>query len=345
MKNITQSIRSIPLLLRSAGVLDNNKIEIRKEILKGQKKEYRVYYYFPQKKNISNLPGILLVHGMSVYGIEDKRLIELAKNLSASGYVVATPEFPEIKQLQIREESVDNICDTIFGFKKERNIFNSERMGFFSISFSGGMGLVSLTREKFRDNINSIFVVGPYTDFRETVPFVLGNPNADDYGYCIFLYNYIHLAIKNSKNLEEVILESALDNGFHRNEKSLAPSLVNKLSKRDREIFVKIQRDPEFRISIGNEFVTKKPEIAKNLSPIFEIHKLKAHISLVHGRNDNVISSEESVKAARILTEHNKPHILELTGLLSHGDKVPVHSQLGDIPGMAKAFGYFFSHI
>lgn len=345
IKNISQSVKSIPLLMRTAGVLDNRKVNVQEGVIKGSKKNFRTYYYTPLRENTSNLPGILLVHGMSVYGIEDARLIELARNLSASGYFVATPEFQEIKQLLIREESIENIGDALIGLKKETGLFNRNRLGFFSVSFSGGMGLLSLSGEKIRNEVSSVLVVGPYTDFRETVPFVLGNPNADEYGYFVFLYNFIHLAIKNSKMLEDVLFESALDNGFHRGDKSIAPNLAKNLSKRDKEIFESINKSPAFRMDLGKEFITKKPEIARGLSPIFEIQKIQAHITLIHGRNDNVISAEESIKASRILTEYNRPHVLELTGLLSHGDKVPVHSQLGDVPGIAKAFGCFLANI
>jgi len=45
------------------------------------------------------------------------------------------------------------------------------------------------------------------------------------------------------------------------------------------------------------------------------------------------------------MNAYNIDHVLELTGLLSHGDKIPFWKQLSSLPGLSHAFGYFFENL
>ncbi|MBP6740080.1 MAG: hypothetical protein KA146_08810, partial [Leptospiraceae bacterium] len=86
-------------------------------------------------------------------------------------------------------------------------------------------------------------------------------------------------------------------------------------------------------------------EPANSISPIFYIHKMKSPVCLVHGKNDNVIPENESLTLASRMKEAGLDFYLEITGLLSHGDKVPFWNQLGSLPSLSTAFGYFFEKL
>ncbi|MCB1193286.1 MAG: hypothetical protein H7A23_25225 [Leptospiraceae bacterium] len=322
-------------------------ISIINDELKSQSnrsKSYKTRFYIPSNNRLPKT--ILLIHGMSVLGIEDNRLVELAQNLCCSGFSVITPEFEELKHLKIQYDTIENIIDVLKSLNLKSNLIDTENIGFFSISFTGGLGLISATDKDVSGLIRAILVIGGYSDFSSTACYVLEDKNSDEYGRLIFLYNFIDLVLEKSENLKDVLYESAVDNAFRRYGKdSVANKLIQDLNIRDKEIYQKIWNQDDYSVNLGREIFESISTLAQKMSPIEYVERINAPISLLHGKDDRVIPETETIKLSEKMKKMKKEYVMEITGLLSHGDRVPLYKQVADLPGITNAFGYFFKKL
>ena len=348
MSNFSRFWYGFPFLLKSTGLISNVPTKTEEFYWDSKlfpNKKYRVKYFLTNKKSKESPPTIFLTHGMSGYGIDDIRMTDVANSLSASGYNVVVPEFEEIKALKITHESVKNIKD-VFLALLERPELNTKQIGFFSISFSAGFGLTAFTDPEIANLVKVIIAIGGFGNLLDTCSYAMENYLEDDYPTNILFYNYLHLLYEDTQSLSQVFYEAALDNGFSRKEyEKVAPKLYEKLSKGHKEIFDRVKLDKDFRHQFVDTIKASYGESARLASPFYWIEKIKSPVCLLHGKDDGVISENESIKLAEKMKVHGLEYHLELTGLLSHGDKIPVWKQISSIPGLASAFGYFFEKL
>lgn len=334
----------IKFLSLFTGIFKSNKILVQdlklKSILK-KNKFYKARIYrttLKQKKE----KIIFLAHGMSAFGIEDDRLFELAKNLSKMNFTVITPEFDEVKSLKILPETIQNIRDCFFAIE---NLFPNSEIGFFSVSFSAGMGLVAFSEPEIAKRVKSILCVGAFFDLQETAKFVVDSFEKDAYGTFILFYNFFDFGFK-GKNLKDLFLARALDNGMKRHNTSLelSTNLEKKLTNEERKIYTQIQNDIRFRNEIAQKIISKTVKFSIQISPKFFVSNIKANLHLIHGKNDFVIPEAETIRLSKLLSENNIKHSVCFTELLSHGDRVSYLNQLDKMPNLAKSFGMFFKN-
>lgn len=348
MSSFSRFWYGFPFLLKSTGLISNAPVKTQEFYWDSKlipNKKYRVKYFLANKNKDKIPPTIFLTHGMSGYGIDDIRMTDVANSLSACGYNVVVPEFEEIKALKITHESVKNIKD-VFLSLLERTELNTKQIGFFSISFSAGFGLTAFSEPEIANRVKVIIAIGGFSDLLDTCRFAMENYDRDDYPTNILFYNYLHLLYEDVEDLTKVFYEAALDNGFSRPPSlQVAPTLYKSLSKRHKEIFDQAKLSKEFREKLVNAIRISYGESAKLSSPFYSIEKIKSPVCLLHGKNDGVISESETLKLARKMKEFGLEYHLELTGLLAHGDKIPVWKQINSLPGLASAFGYFFEKL
>jgi hypothetical protein len=309
-------------------------------------KEYRTKVFYPSYYHPRKTKAILLTHGMSVLGIDDPRIIDLAENLCLAGYLVFLPELIEVKALQITPETAEHILDLSLVVSKIRDMYRQDSLGIFCISFTGGMGLNSLSRREVEGAIQSILSLGAYSDFSVLIKHSSENFEYDNYPFFILMYNFIESFVSKSDDLKRIFWESALDNALYRQgENSIALKIKKNLSLKDREIYDLICTNPSYRNSIVDQICLDLSNLIRVSSPIHNIENIFAPISLIHGKNDRVIPESESINIGNVLKKKGKPYNLEVTGLLSHGDTIPIWKRAGDVPGLAKAFGFFLRNI
>ncbi|EQA38158.1 alpha/beta hydrolase family protein [Leptospira inadai serovar Lyme str. 10] len=295
---------------------------------------------FPGKRNA---PAVYIQHGMSARGIEDPRILELARHLHGTGFTVYLPELPEIKDLKISSETVPKIRSTF------RAIYELEGrpVSYLSASFSAGMGMVALSNEEEQLKLSSTLLVGTYSDFSKTLPFVIANFDRDPYAVYVMLYNYIKKIRNHFHRLEEFFLESALDSGLQRQaDAAVGFRLYPALSPEEREFVDEIRSVPSFRERVSAEILNSLPSgfIEEN-SPANFTSSWRKPIALLHGFDDPVISPNESEDLFLDLRNRLKdPPVFVKSRLLTHGDHLPFYTQFPEIPSMAKIWGFFIKN-
>jgi hypothetical protein len=331
--------KGFPFLYRFSGLVKIKPVSIFEYSLKKKKsyKEFKVREFFYSDSD--KIPVIFLLHGMSAYGIDDPRIYDLATNLSYSGYRVICPELEEVKSLKILADTIENI-QTLYHLILEK--YRNRKMGYFSVSFSAGMGLTALAKE----NIPVMMLVGGFYNIMNISGFVVSNFNKDDYGTYVLFYNFIDKIEKKYIHLKEYFYEAALDNGLRRKNKSpKAPRIYQKLKPSEKDFLNRIESSSELRKEIAEQISDLVREPSKRISPEYVIDSIQAKLSILHGKNDYVIPESESILLSNSLKSSQKEHNLEITGLLDHGDKVSYVSKVHEIPALSKSFGYFFNNL
>jgi len=342
-------LKGLPLIYYFSGIRKNDKAIRREVSLRFSSKETtRAFLYYPPGKNPGDLPGIFLPHGMNISGIDDIRVQNLARNLALSGYSVLTPEIPEVKFLKIDIKTIERIKNLFYDYYNRTEYHSKDKLSFFSVSFSGSMGLIAFSHDKIRDKIRSAMVIGCCSHFVDTYLYANQNFHVDNYACMILFYNFLtYLDKKMYSEIAHVLFEYAVDNSLHRTEEnSVGAKEHKKLRPPAADFLNRLFQDEKFRSDVVYAIKDNlPPEIPRSFSPYYYLGDFKAPLSLLHGSKDPVISPEESRKIYLNLKNRNHPVYVSISDLITHGDQVPLYSQILGIPGVAKAFGFYFSHI
>ncbi|WP_032924339.1 alpha/beta hydrolase [Leptospira santarosai] len=293
-----------------------------------------------ESPNDSRAPVIYLQHGMSFKGVDDERILALGNNLANRGFRVYLPELPEVKNLRIRSETISNIRAAFLRI----HALEKRSLSYVSASFSAGMGFVALANRECQDVLTSAFLIGAFSDFRKTLPFVLKNYGTESYAVNVMMYNYIYLIRSRSENLEEYFFESALDNGLSRKGDTIrGPKIFSGLDEGDKNFIKKFLENSDFRKEVALEIKAIVPEsFAIETSPAFFADRFFKPCFLLHGDDDSVISPEESKDLRDLILKNKNSSVFFLeTGLLTHGDHHPFYSRLTEIFPMAKFWGKY----
>jgi hypothetical protein len=300
-----------------------------------------------RKENSKPRGTILAVHGMSVMGNRDPRFVTVCKALAHCGYLVVSPLYPEIEKFLIKEETVYTIAKTIQSLAKNSALCHTGKISIFSASFSAGMSIIAATQPVTSELVRSICAVGTYCNVETSVDFLLGRQDNDEYGRLIILRNFIHHSIGPSDDLSEALRVAILDNGHCRENPEL-PALLGTLPRGVRRMFTRLRTDASYRWYHWKRACSPSKSVngmMKRLSALSTIDSLRATVALVHGFDDRVIPSSESVILHRRLRECNKRSRLSLAPVISHGDAAITVSMIPALFDLTGTFAFFFKHV
>lgn len=292
---------------------------------------------------------IVVLHGMTVTGNRDPRIINLCRALAEVGFTAVAPLVPGIQDQQIRPGSYTGVSEFIQRVTEHPDLCPQGKVGLLGPSFSGSACLIAAARPENIDRVSSICTIGSYASVQSAFDFFFHAEEPDEYGKTILLWNFIEYAIGKNKAVLTALKLATLDNGHRRNaEEAELPPYLEKMKTKDRELFERLRHDREFRLELWETKIMNHPalgelkvmiECAANMRPGM------APISLIHGRNDDVIPPSESEILFERCNELNVPARLCLTDLISHGDHGLSFSMIPQTIDLARAFSYFFKHI
>jgi dienelactone hydrolase len=119
---------------------------------------------------------VLLVSGLHPAGIEEPRLMNLARQLAASGLTVATPDILELSRFEIAPTVTDEIEAAALWLSDLANSSEESvddgRIGMMGISFSGGLSVVAGGRPSLRDRVAFVFSLGGHDDLPRVLKYL-----------------------------------------------------------------------------------------------------------------------------------------------------------------------------
>jgi hypothetical protein len=113
--------------------------------------------YIPERRTRRT---VLLMPGVHRDGIDESRLVGLARDLAATGYTVVTVAAPDLQRFKITPEVTDVIEDAVRWTSEQPDLRTDGKIGVLGISFTGGLSIVAAGRESIRDRVAFVMSFG-----------------------------------------------------------------------------------------------------------------------------------------------------------------------------------------
>jgi dienelactone hydrolase len=294
--------------------------------------ELRARWFSPGR---SHHPPILLVPGVHAAGLDEPRLITLARDLAAIGHPVVTTELSDLMRYEISTRNTDMIEDAALWVSNQGELAPSGRLGVMGISFAGGLGLVAAGRPSIAARVEFVMSFGGHGDLPRTLRYLCTGQLADgthrpphDYGVAIILLGVAGRVVPAGQvaPLQRAIrtfLEASrldmFDKARSQAEFGRAREMAEQLDEPARTLMRSVNdRDvarlgplllPHVSVFGGD------PALSPSRSPA-----PMAPVYLLHGQDDNVIPALESALLARDLDERGVRVRLLATPLITHAE-------------------------
>ena len=306
----------------------------------------------------------LLTSGLHAAGIDEPRLVRLARQLSAGGVTVVTPDIPELSRFEITPAITDAIERAAGWLAMESGLAQQGPVGLMGISFSGGLSIVAAGRPSLAGHLAYVFALGGHDDLPRVLrylctgsepypthelgiqsdrPFVLA---PHDYGVAVILIATADRVVPKAQAaplreaVRRYLLASALDSNVDKAAAAREFDALKQLARTMPEPSATLLRYVNERdvIHLGRRLLPYIGVSAADAAlSVSKSPKPSVPVFLLHGTEDNVIPSLESEYLAQDLRGH-APIRLLLSGLISHAEADrPVH--LGDVMQLAGFWG------
>jgi dienelactone hydrolase len=273
----------------------------------------------------------MLVGGVHPDGIDEPRLVALARELAATGVVVLTPEIGDLMHYTMTSRVTDTIEDVARWMATRRDEFGDAGVGLVGVSFSGGLSVVAAGRPSVRDRIAYVLSYGGHGNLPRVLRYLCTGEGAaerpHDYGLAVILHQAAELAVP-PEQVEELraAVKTFLDaSALDRTDRTKAGQLFEAARQRvtamaepsatlmkyvsDRNVVALGARLEPYLDRLGQD-----PALSPDRSP-----PPSAPVYLLHGAGDNVIPTEESVRLAEHLRDKTRVRLL-VSGFLAHAD-------------------------
>jgi dienelactone hydrolase len=106
----------------------------------------------------------LLVAGLHPAGIDEPRIVGLARHLSGSGLTIVTPDIPELSRFEIAPAITDAIEQAALWLSSDAELAPDRKVALMGIGFSGGLSAVAAGRPSMVDRVAFVFSSGGHAD-------------------------------------------------------------------------------------------------------------------------------------------------------------------------------------
>ncbi len=288
----------------------------------------------------------LLVPGIHPAGIDEPRLVRLSRELAATGIPVLTPELPDLTHFRITAQATDMIEDAGRWLAAQHDLAPDGRIGMMGISFSGGLSVVAAGRPALRSHVAYVFSYGGHGDLPRVLRYLCTgdqpavppgeqalDPHAGhywqphDYGVAVILHEIAPAMVPPDqvaplrRGIETFLDASGLAGVDDARASQLfaearvmathlpqpAATLLDEVNARDVKTL-----GPKLLPKLGA--YGSDPGLSPDRSPA-----PSAPVFLLHGRDDNVVPSAESILLAGWLRKRTRVHLL-VSSLLGHAE-------------------------
>jgi len=297
---------------------------------------------------------IVLTSGVHADGIDEPRLVKLAKDLATGGQVVLTPEPTDLLRYEITPRLPDMIEDAATWLSGQQELAPDGKVSLFGISFSGGLSIVAAGRPGLKAKVAAAFSLGGHGELSRVLSFLCTGVLPDgrqlkphDYGVVVILLNVAdrlvppeqveplraairtflrasHLTLHDAKRAEETFEEARRMQGQL---PEPASRLMGYVNTRDVAALGPLLM-PRVQAFAAD------PSVSPERSPA-----PSAPVYLLHGVDDTVIPAMEATLLAQALRPRTSVHLLA-TPLITHAE-VDRSAQFGDVWSLVS----FWTHL
>jgi dienelactone hydrolase len=346
--------------MRKIADLDTVHVQEREITIPTTRGAMRARVYAPPRAS----RAALLTSGLHPSGISEPRLVRLARELSAGGVTIVTPDIPELSRFEITPAITDAIERAAGWLALESGLSPQKSVGLMGISFSGGLSIVAAGRPSLAGRVAYVFALGGHDDLPRVLrylctgsepypahelgvqsdrPFVLA---PHDYGVAVILLASADRLVPKAQAaplreaVRRYLFASALDSNVDKAAAAREFDALKQLARTMPEPSATLLRHVNERdvIHLGPRLLPVIGVSAADAAlSVSKSPKPSVPVFLLHGLEDNVIPSVESEYLARDLRGHAPVRLL-MSGLISHAEADrPVH--VGDVMQLAGFWG------
>ena len=289
-------------------------------------------WYEPQDRKA--LP-VLLVPGVHASGIEEPRLVGVARDLASVGTPVLTAELADLKRYAITPANTDMIEDAALWLSQQSDLAPGGRIGMIGISFAGGLSIAASARPAIRDRIGFVMSFGGHGDLPRTLRYLCTGVQPDgatrpphDYGVAIILLGAANLVVPADQVqlLRDAILTFLDASRYDMVDKARSQAEF----ARARELAAALPEPAKTLMGYVNDRSVAKlgPILLPHVEAMADDPALSpsrsaapsAVVYLLHGADDNVIPAVESELLAQELRKRGVTVEKLATPLITHAE-------------------------
>ncbi|MBI2461956.1 MAG: alpha/beta fold hydrolase [Candidatus Rokubacteria bacterium] len=240
-------------------------------------------------------PGLVLLHGLVPEGKDDPRLVWAAGLLARGGFAVLVPDLPGLRASRLRPADAEVVIRAVETLAAEPGV-RADRTALVGISVGAGPALLAAADPRIADRIGLVATLGGYADARELVRYF----TTGHYGF--------------GEVRGRRVLDPELVRAFLRLNLDLIPDeedrqalgallegrpLPHRLGPEGRAVAALLaNRDPARVDALLEALPAAIRELLAELSPVSRLHRIRARLLLLHGRDDPAIPFTESLRLA-----------------------------------------------
>ncbi len=262
--------------------------------------------YEPQQRRLA---ACVAVHGVTLRGGQDPRLIHFARTVAHFGTACMVPTLRGLASCRWETSDLDELANVV-AFTVDTV---HQPVGLIGFSFGGSYALVTAGRREVSKDIPWVIALGAYHDFSEVLNGYVMNlkrkPQSDTewdetiYQRLAFLYGQrdrVNFSQEVRQEIETLLKRYCSEASLEEKRRFYDHYLLNL----DTEVFKPF---PD-------------PEVLRKLSPAGNLEHLACPVTLIHDRHDQVVPAAQAESLFHELKTHpgGKNHRLVLTSLLSH---------------------------
>ena len=293
----------------------------------------KIKCYYPSSKPLG---AYILTPGLHPLGTDHPKMEDFSLMLCSLGYIVYSPHIQDYANLYIVKETLADYF-AVFDALLDEPLLPAHNKGIniFSISFGCLLALRLASNKKRADKVSSVIIFGGFGSWRSTCDTVMDNiftpkrPPADIRTVPV-IYSHIIDSIPELESTESrnkirklwlsYTKKTWMDETYEDRENclNLAHNMAKKLSGQEKITFLQglgAQKD-----SYALYKKTIKNFSKEYLNPIHRAQEIKAAVYLIHGKEDELIPSEQQT----IIKKALPPRVIRrsfLTNLYGHSDK------------------------
>ena len=282
---------------------------------------------------------LIFIHGMSVLGREDPRVVHLAEALAAAGYRVLIPDFPSIRALEIRRQQPDEVLSQLETLAADRQLVPGVFL-LMAVAFSGVFALRAACSKRLAPRVSGLCLIGGYYDVGAVSSFLIRANRSDPYGRLLVLRSYYREVEPQGVAFHRVLDRCISENIEQKNSWS-ADQALDRSDPVEGWVY-RMLTDPAEREGLEEKVTRAFGEGWHGYRSKLDFVYRDTPVFLIHGRDDRVIPAGESKRLARRLADQKIPAYLCITRFLSHGDSAIHLGQWPELVRLLRGFAWFF---
>lgn len=293
---------------------DSNPV-LEEEITYSSASPVRARIYHPV--GILHPSALVVVPGVHYLGMEEPRLRRFARALASHGYMVLTPQVPDLADYTITRDSAVVIGDAVHELARRSG---APKVGLLGLSFAGGMALIAASDEKVERQLSGVIAIGAHDDLNRVLEFfetdetqapdgTVLKMKAHEYGSLVTAYSHAS-AFFRPKDVPQarMTLRTLLTEDLPK-----AHAEAEKLSRRGQaRMDLLFAHDTKSLVPDTQRALARaQPEI-EAASPHHYLKTVHVPVMLLHGSADNVVPPTET-----LWLEHDLPKGVLKSALIS----------------------------